>query len=72
MDASSAVGGRDQRSRRDSGFPEAFHCYRMSLEEYESLTPHAERLAENWVNPLDNPNIFRQRMRTLREVYVRG
>jgi hypothetical protein len=56
------------------GAPELAIAHRMSVEEYERLTPYSERLEENWGKPPGNsqqrrhqpPDLrppFRQRVR---------
>jgi magnesium chelatase subunit H len=49
-------GGGDQRSRGTAGCPELAIAHRMSVEEYERLTPYSERLEENWGKPPGNLN----------------
>ena len=38
------------------GAPELSIAHRMSVEEYERLTPYSERLEENWGKPPGNLN----------------
>merc|ERR1712023_327714 len=39
------------------GAPELSIAHRMSVEEYERLTPYSERLEENWGKPPGNVNV---------------